>query len=281
MFLRVQSSGVKSWNVQWHRNNSRALGKWPGVTTEAARTQARKLLTETAERGAPSEVVKDSVADACRDYVTWLRSEGRKDAAADTERRFERTVYGDPLGKIRLAKLHQDDLEAWRGRVKRGELAPLPSKRGRPPAAGPLSKASVNRMRTPLVAALNRAVSRRKVAPDWAIEWESAKPYQDAGKRRDLYLERQQRRALLDKAGNADLRDYMECIALTDCRPGDPAAVLRSDCDARHGTTRFKTKKHVCVIPRWRWWPPISCPTSTAPAWRTCSTAFSRKPGWI
>jgi len=64
-------------------------------------------------------VVKDSVADACRDYVTWLRSEGCKDAATDTERRFERTVYGDPLGKIRLAKLHQDDLEAWRGRVKR------------------------------------------------------------------------------------------------------------------------------------------------------------------
>lgn len=75
------------------------------------------------------------MADACRGYVTWLRSEGRKDAAADTERRFERTVYGDPLGKIRLAKLHQDDLEAWLGRVERVELAPLPSKRGRPPAA--------------------------------------------------------------------------------------------------------------------------------------------------
>ncbi|HGM5918642.1 TPA: hypothetical protein ACKP5X_000910 [Stenotrophomonas maltophilia] len=32
---------------------------------------------------------------------------------------------------------------------------------------------------------------------------------------------------------------------------------------------------------RWKWYPPISCPTSTVPAWRTCSTAFSRKPGWI
>jgi integrase len=45
----------------------------------------------------------------------------------------------------------------------------------------------------------------------------------------------------------------MECIALTGCRPGDPAAVLRSDYDARHGITRFKTKKHVRVIPRRRW----------------------------
>ncbi len=73
LFLRVQPSGVQSGNVQWHRSNSRALEKWPGVTIEAARTQARKLLTETAERGVPLEVVKDSVTDACRGYVTWLR----------------------------------------------------------------------------------------------------------------------------------------------------------------------------------------------------------------
>lgn len=247
LFLRVMPSGVKSWNVAWHRQGSKSLGKYPGVSVGAAREQARKLLTEVAEQGEPAKVIKDTVADAARDYVASLASEGRKAAAADTERRFERTIYSDPIGKIKLAKLAQDDLEEWRGRVERGELATLPTKKGRPPKAKPVGKGTFNRMRTPLVAALNRAVSRRKVSPDRVIEWKSVKPYKNADNRRDLYLDREQRRALLANA-SADMRDVMECIALTGCRPGDPAAVLRRDYDARHGAVTFKTKNHTRTI---------------------------------
>lgn len=248
LHLRVQPSGVKSWNVQWDRTRSRALGKWPGVTVQAARTQARKMLTDSAERGAPVAIIRDTVADACRDYVQALRNEGRESAAADAERRFDRTVYSDRLGKVQLPKLSQDDLEAWRGRLERGDLAPLPVKKGRPPKAKPLSRGAFNRMRTPLVAALNRAVARRRLSPDRAIEWQSVKPYRDADQRRDLYLDRDQRRALLANA-SADIRDVMECIALTGCRPGDPAAMLRKDYDARHGTVTFRTKAHPRTIP--------------------------------
>lgn len=58
LFLRVQPSGVKSWNVQWNRNTSRALGKWPGVTVDAARTKARAALVETDTHGAPIAVIE-------------------------------------------------------------------------------------------------------------------------------------------------------------------------------------------------------------------------------
>lgn len=58
LHLRVQPSGVKSWNVQWSRTSSRALGKWPGVTVEAARTKAKAALVETDEHGAPAAVVE-------------------------------------------------------------------------------------------------------------------------------------------------------------------------------------------------------------------------------
>lgn len=58
LFLRVQPSGVKSWNVQWARNSSRALGKWPGVTVEAARMKARAVLVETDQHGAPLAVIE-------------------------------------------------------------------------------------------------------------------------------------------------------------------------------------------------------------------------------
>ncbi|MGV8931983.1 MAG: tyrosine-type recombinase/integrase [Luteimonas sp.] len=58
LHLRVQPSGVKSWNVQWSRTSSRALGKWPGVTVEAARAKAKAALVETDSHGAPDAVVE-------------------------------------------------------------------------------------------------------------------------------------------------------------------------------------------------------------------------------
>lgn len=249
LFLRVMPSGVKSFNVAWHRQGSKSVGKWPGVTIDAARAQARRLLMEVAEKGALPVVLKDTVADACRDYVHALRAEGRLAAAEDAEGRFERTIYPDALGKLKLSKVSQDDFEAWRGRVERGDLPTLAPKKGRPPAAKPVSRATFNRTRTPLIAALNRAVSRRKVHPDRAIEWESVKPYDTRGESEgDIYLDREQRRALL-AAATGDVRDLIECVILTGCRAGDPAAVTRRDYDSRTGSVFFRTKDHPRTIP--------------------------------
>ena len=250
LFIRVLPSGIKSWGVAWNRKANKVLGKWPGVTAKSARVKAIALLAEVDKHGAPVTVAGGpmTVSDACREYVTALQKEGRKATADDAERRFERTVFHDRIGKIELSKLSQDAVEAWRDRIESGQLPALPVKKGRPPTAKPLTKATVNRMRTTLVAALNRAVSRRKVTQDRVIEWANVKPYEKVGNRRELYLDRDQRRALLANAG-ADLRDVMECMALTGCRPGDPAAVLRRDYDARHATVTFRTKDHLRTVP--------------------------------
>lgn len=58
LFVRVQPSGIKSFNVQWSRTSSRSLGKWPGVTVEAARQKARDALVETDQQGAPAAVIE-------------------------------------------------------------------------------------------------------------------------------------------------------------------------------------------------------------------------------
>lgn len=58
LHLRVQPSGVKSWNVQWSRTSSRSLGKWPGVTVDSARAKAKAVLVETDTHGAPVAVVE-------------------------------------------------------------------------------------------------------------------------------------------------------------------------------------------------------------------------------
>ena len=60
LHLRVQPSGLKSWNVQWSRTSSRSLGKWPGVTVDAARTRAKSVLVETDTHGAPVAVIEAS-----------------------------------------------------------------------------------------------------------------------------------------------------------------------------------------------------------------------------
>lgn len=63
LHLRVQPSGVKSWNVQWSRTSTRSLGKWPGVTVESARAKARAALHETDSMGAPAAVVEANKPD--------------------------------------------------------------------------------------------------------------------------------------------------------------------------------------------------------------------------
>lgn len=252
LLLRVQPSGVKSYIVTWGRGKRRTLGKHPVMTLAGARAAALAALSEASQHGAPLAVVapksKLTVADACRDYVTALEKDGRKTAADDAKRRFERCLYGDKLGKVRLKDLHQDHIEAWRDRVEKGDLPPLPVKRGRPPVAKPLARSSINRIRTTLVAALNHAVARRKVSPDLAFEWNAVKPLKDAGQRRGLYLEREQRRALLE-AAEGPVRDLIECVALTGCRPGDPSLCLRSDYDGRTASVRFRSKDHDRKIP--------------------------------
>ena len=57
LFVRVQPSGVKSFNVQWSRTNSTSIGKYPGVTLESARVQARDIINDAAKHGTP-EVAK-------------------------------------------------------------------------------------------------------------------------------------------------------------------------------------------------------------------------------
>jgi integrase len=58
LFVRIQPSGIKSFNVQWSRTSSKSLGKWPGVTVGSARTKAKAALVETDKHGAPLVVVE-------------------------------------------------------------------------------------------------------------------------------------------------------------------------------------------------------------------------------
>lgn len=172
------------------------------------------------DAGVDSDVI--TVEQACREYVKDLRTRKGDKSADDAEGRFNRTVYGKALGAVKLDKLKTPRIKEWRDGL-------------------PLSKGSSNRTLTALRAALNLAVAHRRVDARLAREWMDVKNFQNASKRRTLFLDLRQRRKLID-AVSGGLRDLLEAAALTGARAGELTALKRSDFDSRLGTLAFAGK---------------------------------------
>ena len=54
-----------------------------------------------------------SVEEVCRAWVNYKRTENSKASASDVEGRFNRLVYGKPLGSMQLDKLRTNHLREW------------------------------------------------------------------------------------------------------------------------------------------------------------------------
>lgn len=240
-FRRLEHGG--NWIARYRTDEGKHVYQTLGPVTaendyDAAKREARRWR-KSVDAGVQTDRLL-TVSDVCNDYADSLEAEGRERSATDARKVFERIIHMDAIGKVRADKLTQRHLEAWLARLEAGEMSGR--KRGLP------SRSTINRYLASFKAALNRAVSRREIPQDRAIEWASIKPYKDADGRREIYLDRDQRRALLE-AAEGDVRDLLTCVALTGCRPGDPAAMLRKDYDKRTGSVTFRTKTGKRTIP--------------------------------
>lgn len=210
-----------SWIARARDEASRQRYKALGLVTDAFDYEAARAAAlhwfEAADAGVTDEVV--TIADACREYVEDRRREKGEGCAHDAKMRFERTVYDTPFGATPLAKLRTPMIKKWRDGLG-------------------LGKASSNRTLTSLKAALNLAVTERRVHPIMAREWGDVAPHKGASRRRDLFLDLKQRRALLEAATGA-LRDLMEAVALTGARAGELVNATRAQFDARTGSMTF------------------------------------------
>jgi integrase len=147
LFIRVQPSGIRSWNLQWGRGTSKSLGKWPGVTVEAARVRARALLIETHEHGAPLEVVEANKPDHEKprtfaefvehDYGPWAEQHQR--GARETVRVL-RTVF-EPLADKLLTSIAPLDIERIKAKRLKAGRAPATVRRELALLHGALSRA--------------------------------------------------------------------------------------------------------------------------------------------
>jgi len=108
-----------------------------------------------------------------------------------------------------------------------------------------LSPSSTNRTLTALKAALNLAVRRKDVSPALTGELRLVEVMPGGKKRRELYLDVKQRRALLRAATEVGqgVRDLIEAAALTGARAGELVRATVSQFEARTKSMTFITGK--------------------------------------
>lgn len=200
------------------------LGDLPASDRFTAASAAARAWFDHLSGGGAKKTI--TVREACERYAA-----DRPEAA----KRFERTVYGDPIAKVAVSKLTRAQVRGWRKRLEdRPALVALNRKRGKAqgePITRARSPASVNRDMVPLRAALNLALDHGDALNDQA--WRVAlRPIKKADGRRNLYLDRDQRRALLEHLP-ADVAAFARGLCLLPLRPGALAGLLVGDFDAR------------------------------------------------
>lgn len=217
-FRKLEMGG--NWIARWRNEEGSQLYKSLGQVTDAFDHEAAKKAAEEWKKAVAAGVNTDevrTVADACREYVKNREKEKGESNAHDSEMRFKRTVYDAPIGKIALTKLSEKRVEGWRDALVASEAE----------GGHGLSKSSANRTMTALKAALNFATRKRYVTGDRVIEWKYVSRFEHASNRRELYLDLDQRRALLDAAKGA-VRDLMEGVMHTGARPGELTRATRA-----------------------------------------------------
>ena len=162
-----------------------------------------------------------TVREVCERYAST-----RPDAA----QRFKRHLYAEPLANIPLHKLRKAQVMAWRE-----HLAATPAKVSRSKTGEQTTRLrsgmDLNRNLVPLRAALNLAKDDGLVVSDtaWVV---ALRPIVGADHRRNLYLDRKQRHALLKHLPSEAL-PFFNALCLLPLRPGALASLTAGDFDAR------------------------------------------------
>jgi len=226
-----------TWLARWRdpdtgKHHQQPLGAFdnlpPNERYDAAVKAARDWFQHLGQGGSTEAL---TVRDACERYIAQLERDNRPKTAADVRRRFEQYVYTKPLARVNLAKLAVRHIESWRH-----ALQDLPTHRGEA-----RSDSSLNRDMVCLKAALNFAFKKRLITTDSAWRAELV-PVKGADNRRELYLDRAQRQALI-AAASPDLAQFIRALCALPLRPGAMAALTVADFDKRLSTIVVRTDK--------------------------------------
>lgn len=217
---------ARTYDADAAKYQRRALGSYGTLTGNDVFAQAKRdaeAWAETVEGGGVRAEKIETVADACRAYL-------KVKPGSIAEGVFRRHVYSDPIARVRLDKLRRHHLLAWRQRLEEAPAMVTRNKRGEK-ATKERAKSTVNRDMVPLRAALRAVLTLG--APGTDAAWQEAlKPHRGADKRRGLYIDLAERKALLE-AADASVKPLVKALCLLPLRPGAIAALKVRDFDAR------------------------------------------------
>ncbi|AXA84446.1 integrase [Lysobacter oculi] len=215
------------------RKPLRALGDFGHLTDSerfsAASQQARDWFRHLSHGGSEEDL---TVKQACEKYAA---------SNADAAKRFPRYVYDDPIASIKLQKLREHHVREWRRRLEKLPAVVSRTKDDKT-TTRQRSAATINRDMVALRAALNAAFRRGEVTT--TLAWQQAMKPAEARGRRHLYLDKSQRRALLDALGEDPVAAaFCRGLCLLPIRPGALAALRVGDLDQRAKTLLIEHDK--------------------------------------
>lgn len=228
-FAPSAKNGEGTWHARAYdpdtqRYRRKAFGAFPllpGNAKFAAAKKEAELFAERVESGEHTEAKTETVADACRDYAK---------SRPEAEKRFGRYVYAEPIAKMKLEKLRRRHVREWRERLE--ALPALVSRRKEGDAIHRERAAStLNRDMAVFRAALAKVLSPG--TPNSEAAWQEAlKATPNADGRRTLYLDRNERRKLLETI-DEEAAPFVRALCLLPLRPGALAALTADDFDKR------------------------------------------------
>ena len=238
------SAGLGSWLARFNDSDT---GKKPGKSLGDYGHLPPNERFDAARREAETWFDHLSMGGSTEDPTVWQACEAYADGDKEKLRRLGLTVKGQPIAGIKLTRLRESHVKAWR---KHLEAMPAVTAKRKKLGTGGVkavevvthtrSAATINRDMTMLRAALNGALARGEAQT--ALAWKNALKPGDAKGRRQIYLDRDQRRALLDQLP-ADAAALCRGLSLLPLRPGALAALCVRDFDARTGVVLVGTDK--------------------------------------
>ena len=185
-----------------------------------AKEEAETFASSVESGGQPDEKT-ETVEEACRHYAT---------SRADAKGRFARCVYSDPIAKVKLSKLRRHQLLAWRKRLEEKPAQVTRRKTGEQ-VTRKRAPSSINRDMSVLRAALNSVLAPGM--PNTEAAWQEAlKAIRHADRQRTLYLDRDERRSLLNQICE-EAEPFVRLLCYLPLRPGAVAQLVASDFDSR------------------------------------------------
>jgi len=213
------------------------LGDYGTLNGHDVFTQAKadaEAWAEVVEGGGVRAKEFVTVKDACEAYL-------KEKPGSIAEGVFRRHVYSDQLAKVKLDKLRRHHLRSWRKRLEQAPALLTRNKDGEK-RWKERSNSTVNRDMVPLRAALAQVLTPG--APNTDAAWQEAlKPFKGADKRRELYLDRAERKKLIDATG-LEAQAFVKGLCLLPLRPGALAGLTVRDFDKRTRTLTIGKDKN-------------------------------------